>query len=199
MAPPMGSDVRNDVLSVALDFAGRLGREGIRYVVGGSLASSMHGEPRSTLDVDLVADIRPAQLDPLVTSLSDDYYVDADVAKEAVATASAFNAIHTRTSVKVDVFVAGDDRFEAERLRAAVEVPLAGTAGARLRIDAATHLLLRKLEWYRRGGEVSERQWRDVVGIVAAQGDRLDRAVLDRWAPVLGVQDLVHRLLARGR
>lgn len=196
MAPPMSSDPSNDVLSVALDFAERLGRAGINYVVGGSLASSMHGEPRSTLDVDLVADIRPDQLGPLVSSLSGEYYVDADVAAEAVNAASSFNAIHTRTSVKVDVFVAGDDRFEAERLRAAVEVPLGSSTGARLRIDAATHLLLRKLEWYRRGGEVSERQWRDVVGIVAAQGDRLDRAVLDRWAPILGVQDLVTRLLA---
>lgn len=191
----MVGDTHNDVVSVALDFAGHLGREGIAYVVGGSLASSMHGEPRSTLDVDVVADIRSHQLANLVAALADEYYLDADVAAEAVANATSFNAIHTSTSVKVDVFVAGDDRFEAERLRAAVEVAMGSTPGTRLRIDAAAHLLLRKLEWYRRGGEVSERQWRDVVGIAAAQGDRLDRGVLDRWASALGVQDLVDRLL----
>jgi hypothetical protein len=184
-----------DPLAVALAFSRVLEKLGVQYLVGGSLASSVHGEPRSTLDVDMVVDLHPTQVDALVHALGDSYYVDADVAREATAAGASFNAIHVASSVKVDLFVAGRDAFEADRLASALEVSLGPERTDRLRVDAPTHLILRKLEWYRRGGEVSERQWRDVQAVVTAQGDRLDRAVLQRWAPVLGITDLVDRLL----
>jgi len=186
-----------DPIGVALSVARLLERLGIPYLVGGSLASAVHGEPRSTLDVDMVADLALPHVVPLVTALGDGFYVDADAVREAIDAGTSFNAIHLASSVKVDVFVAGGDAFEADRLASAVEVSYGPNPEDRLRLDAPTHLLLRKLEWYRRGGEVSERQWRDVEAIVTAQGERLDRNVLERWATPLGVKDLVERLVSR--
>lgn len=184
-----------DVLAVALDVATRLETAGVPYVIGGSLASSVHGEPRATLDVDLVADLRADSLSTVVGALAQDYYVDADAAQEAVRLGASFNLVHLGAGVKVDIFVAGSDAFDHERLRSrlavAVPPPLSGT----LWLDTAEHTLLRKLEWYRRGGEVSERQWRDVAAIVALQEGTLDRTVLVRWATILGVADLLARCL----
>ena len=181
-----------DPLAVAIDTGARLDAVGVPWVTGGSLASSVHGEPRSTMDVDMVIGLRVRDVRKLAAALHGDYYVDEDAMRAAVQAADGFNAIHLASAIKVDFFVAGDDPFEAERLasRLRVETP----AGV-LFVDTAEHTLLRKLEWYRRGGETSERQWRDVQAIARIQGDRLDREELRRWSTRLGVTDLVERVL----
>ncbi len=190
-------EVPLDPIAVAVDFAGRLERLGIRYVIGGSLAASVHGEPRTTMDVDLVADLRTGQVEAFGKGLDGAYYVDLDVARDATTRGGSFNAIHLTSAVKVDIFVAGSDLFEAERLarRMAVRV----SPDEELWMDTPEHTILRKLEWYRRGDQQSDRQWRDVQAIVAVQGAGLDRDVLDRWAARLGVRDLVDRLLQNAR
>lgn len=113
-----------------------------------------------------------------------------------IEAATSFNAVHIASTIKVDFFVAGDDPFEAERLakRQPVETP-----GGVLYVDTAEHTLLRKLEWYRRGGEISDRQWRDVQAIARIQGDRLDRERLRHWAGLLGVTDLLERVMTEVR
>lgn len=182
-----------DPISVALDVAARLDELKVAYLVAGSLASSVHGEPRATMDVDMLAALTPRSARRLARSLAGTYYVDADTASEAAARGGSFNAVHIPSAIKVDFFVAGKDEFEAERLRCRELVSL-GEAG--LYVDTAEHTLLRKLEWYRRGGEVSERQWGDVQAIARIQGDRLDRTRLSRWARHLGVSDLLDTILA---
>lgn len=192
------SEQRLGPQAIALGFAGVLDRLGIPYLVGGSMASSVYGEPRSTLDVDVVADLRPLQVAALVRALERDYYVDADAVESASRGGTSFNAIHLESGIKVDLFVAGDDPFEHERLRNRVSVHLGPSDNDRVFVDTAEHTLLRKLEWFRRGGEVSDRQWRDVVAIVRVQGDGLDRERLERWAEVLGVGDLLRKVLGAG-
>jgi len=184
-----------DVLAIALDIAGRLESVHVRYVIGGSLASSVHGEPRATMDVDVVTDLSPEAIARLIGALRPDYYVDEDAARDAVGAGDAFNAVHVRAGIKVDFFVAGTDAFERERLQRRIAVPVGSAPARTLWIDTAEHTMLRKLEWYRRGGEVSDRQWRDVLAIIALQGEALDRGTLKRWAPVLGVSDLLERIL----
>lgn len=186
-----------DVIAVALDVVRWLERLEVPYLVSGSLASSMHGEPRTTLDVDMVVDLRASQARALVEALDALYYVDLDAVRDAVRDAGSFNAVHLSTTVKVDFFVAGDDAFEAERLRHRLRAQVGPAPDDLLYVDTAEHTLLRKLEWFRRGGEVSERQWRDVEAIVAVQGERLDLDRLTRWARELGVTDLLQRLIAR--
>lgn len=184
-----------DPIAIALDVARQLDELRVPYVVGGSLASSVHGEPRSTLDVDMVVDLRQAHVAGLSASMRREYYFDAEVAAEAVRLSSSFNAVHLASAIKVDFFVAGTDAFEAERLRHRLGIRIPDTADTVLWVDTAEHSLLRKLEWFRRGHEVSDRQWRDAASIVAVQGDRLDRARLDHWAGKLGVRDLLRRLM----
>jgi hypothetical protein len=110
----------------------------------------------------------------------------------AVDSGASFNAVHFTSAIKVAFFVAGDDPFEAERLqrRQRIEMP-----NGVVYVDTAEHTLLRKLEWYRRGGEVSERQWRDVQAIARIQGDRLDVEYLRLWASRLRVLDLLERVI----
>ncbi len=194
----MAPDQLPDFLCVALELAGHLDRLGIPYVAGGSLASSFHGEPRSTNDVDLVVALTPEQVDPLVRALGQGYYVSTAAAREAAGTGGAFNVVHLATAVKADLFVAGTDPFDAERIARGIRQRFGESPGSTLAIDSAEDTILRKLEWYRRGGEVSERQWRDVIGIIRAQGARLDWTRLESWAPRLGVDDLLARARSEG-
>ena len=185
-----------DPIAVAISFGAVLGRLDISYVVGGSLASSVHGEPRSTNDIDVVAALTVDHVEVLVGALHPEYYVSETAVRDAIWSASSFNAIHFATAVKVDVFVAGDDPFEAERLRSRQLVRLADDPAARIFVDVAEHVILRKLEWFRRGGELSERQWRDVLGVLRVRAATLDFERLRAWAPRLGVADLLDRALA---
>jgi hypothetical protein len=179
-----------------------LDRLGIPYLVGGSLASSVHGEPRSTNDIDIVADLRQESINSLLGAVAEDYYVSEEAVREAVQAADrgepgdSFNLIHISGAIKIDLFVAGIDHFNAERLRLRQRVQLSPESDASLFVDTAEHSLLRKLEWFRRGGEVSDRQWRDVIAIARVQGERLDLARLHQWAERLGVSDLLARLLS---
>ena len=189
----MSPDSLPDPIAVAVSFSALLERLGIPYLIGGSFASSVHGEPRSTNDIDVVADIRAEHVQSFVEMLGPEYYVSAEAMQVAVQSEGTFNVIHVRGGMKVDVFVAGQDAFNRERLRLREPVlPLAGPSPT-LYVDTAEHSVLRKLEWFRRGGEVSERQWRDVLGILRVQGDRLDVRRLRDWAVRLGVSDLLDR------
>ncbi len=172
-----------------------LERLGIPYQVGGSVASSAHGMYRASADVDLVIDPTPAQLDALQAELRPDFYVSAPAVAEALARRGTFNAIHEATSFKVDFFLKGPGAFDAEELRRSVRQVMGGDPAHTILIKSAEDTVLRKLDWFRRGGEVSERQWNDVVSVLAVMRGRLDDGHLDRWAAELGVADL----LARGR
>lgn len=182
-----------DPIDTALVVARALDALGVAHTVGGSIASSFAGEPRSTVDVDIVAALEERHVEPLVSALSTEFYVDADALRRAIRMRTSTNLIHQATQLKVDLFVAGgtplDDRQLARRL--AVELG----DGRRLHVHPPEDILLQKLRWYRRGGEVSDRQWRDITAIVRVQGPRLDREYLRDGAGVLGVSDLLERAL----
>lgn len=189
----MAPESTPDPIAVAVAFTDILERLGVRYLVGGSLASSVHGEPRTTNDIDIVADLRPHHVGPFVEALKEDYYVSVPAVREAVRGGRSFNAIHMSAAVKVDVFVAGGDPFEEERLRARQRIEVSSDPVRSIFLDTAAYSVLRKLEWFRRGGETSERQWRDVVAMLRVQGDLLDDAGMREWADRLGVADLLER------
>ncbi|MEW5983458.1 MAG: hypothetical protein AB1806_13980 [Acidobacteriota bacterium] len=182
-----------DPLATAHLVAHHLDALGIAHSVGGSLASSFAGEPRSTVDIDIVAALEEHHVDALVAALSADFYIDADALRRAIRMRSSANLIHQATQLKVDLFVAGGTPLDARQLARRLAVDLGD--GRYLFIHPPEDILLQKLRWYRRGGETSDRQWRDIVGIVRVQGSKLDREYLKEGAEILGVADLLARAL----
>ncbi len=169
---------------------------GVRHYVGGSIASSTHGVARSSLDADVVAELGSAHVSSLLARLADAYYVPANRVRDAVTRKTSFNVIHLETMLKVDVFVSKGrpaDRRAFERCR-----PASTEASDELSIPVASaeDVILAKLDWYRRGGEVSERQWTDVRGVLDVVGEALDVGYLRRGALELEVGDLLERALA---
>ena len=182
-----------DPIAIALSVTRVLESVGIEHTIGGSIASSFAGEPRSTVDIDVVAAIQAVHIPALVSALSPDFYVDETALQRAVRDRSTANLIHQASQLKVDLFVAGETPLDMQQLARRQEVNL-GFA-RRLYVHPPEDILLQKLRLYRKGGEVSDRQWRDVLAIVRVQGSHLDRAYLEVNAPVLGVLDLLRRAL----
>jgi hypothetical protein len=166
----------------------------VPYAVVGSLASSVHGVPRSTNDVDLVAALRPEHAAPLARDLAAEFYADRDMIDDAIARRSEFNVIHLATMFKVDVFVPPLDPISLAQIGRASLVSVPG-GDLTLRVASAEDTVAQKLVWYRRGGETSERQWLDTLGVIAVQADRLDLDYLRRTADAVGVRDLLDRAL----
>ncbi len=183
-----------DPIATALLVARQLDELGILHTVGGSIASSFAGEPRSTVDIDIVAAIEDRHVEALVVALSPEFYVDADALRRAIRTHSSANLIHQATQLKVDLFVAGGTPLDARQLARRLSVDLG--EGRRLYVHPPEDILLQKLRWYRRGGEVSDRQWRDIAAIVRVQAELLDRGYLRENAQILGVSDLLERAFA---
>jgi hypothetical protein len=185
-----------DPIAVALTITRTLHDLGIVYTIGGSIASSFAGEPRASIDIDIVAALDVSHVPALVAALSDDFYVDDEALRRAIRDRSTANLIHHLTQLKIDIFVAGGTPIDEQQLHRRHPVDLG--AGRRLYVHPPEDILLQKLRWYRRGGEQSDRQWRDVLGIVRVQGTRLDRDYLTENAPVLDVTDLLERALREG-
>jgi hypothetical protein len=180
-----------EAFRVSDELAEHFDRLGISYYVGGSLASSLHGFVRSTQDVDFVADMRMEHAVPFVRAVEPRFYVSEDAVRDAIRLRDSFNVIHLELMLKVDVFVLKQHAHSrAEMDRAG---PYALKGGGTLIIASAEDIILEKLDWYRLGGGVSERQWDDVLGVLKVRGPALDRAYLARWSSVRGLEDLLAR------
>ncbi len=167
---------------------------GIDYQITGSVASSAYGIARATLDVDIVADLREQHVSDLIMRLQKHYYVDEERVQDAVRRRSSFNAIHLSTMLKVDVFILKARSYDQVAFgRSRKDTIVESENARRFALASPEDLILNKLEWYRQGGEVSERQWRDVVGIFKVQRQELDAEYLRRWAADLGLEELLQR------
>jgi hypothetical protein len=169
---------------------------GITYSIGGSLASSLYGTPRSTNDADVIADVTEQHVAPLVSALEADFMVDSEAIQEALASSSSFNMIHVTSMDKIDIFVSGQVAWRVQQLRRRRTEPLLPTETSPLAyFNSPEDTILAKLAWYRLGNETSERQWADILAVLSVQGPALDRDYLREWAARLDVADLLARAL----
>ena len=186
----------SDLVETLVPVARTLDSLGVRYFVGGSLASSARGIARASLDVDLVADLRMEHVQDFAARLRPAYYVSEEAIRDAIAKRTSFNVVHLETMMKVDVFVSRGRPWDAEALaRARNESLDEGEEAIRFPIASAEDVVLAKLEWYRLGGEHSERQWSDVLGVLRTSAGMMDRPYIVRHAETLGVRDLLEKAL----
>jgi hypothetical protein len=166
---------------------------GIPYAIGGSLASAVHGVMRATMDADLVADLGQEEVTPLVQTLGEAFYADAEMMRQAIDQHSSFNLIHLDSMFKVDIFVAQPREFDRAQLARRQLHMLSEDPGRFAYVASAEDTVLAKLDWYRLGREISDRQWQDVLGVLKVQGQHLDLAYMRDMAARLGVADLLDR------
>jgi len=169
---------------------------GISYVIGGSVASAIYGMDRSTVDIDIAIDMRPDRVSPLVASLQGEYYADPEMLIDAIKHNSSCNLIYLQNWTKIGLFVTAGSPFDRLQFQRAKRDPFQVEDDVlTLSIASPEDIILRKLKWYRDGGETSERQWLDVLGVLKVQADRLDRPYMAKWATNLGISDLLDRAI----
>lgn len=175
----------------------RLDNLEIDWVVGDSYASSTFGESRTTQDVDVMIRLRPGQLDALIEDFSGIYYVPVDSARRAAAACSSFSIIELGTvpNRKFDLFISAERPLDLEDFERRRLIRLTADPDSWGYVSAPEVVVLRKLDWYRRGGGVSDQQWRDVLGVLKVQAGRLDLDFIRRLAKELRVTDLLDRAL----
>lgn len=181
-------------LDVVIGVAAMFDELAIDYVLGGSLAGSFFGEPRATADVDVAIRVDTEATDRFLARAESDFYVPNEAARVAIQTHDSFNLIDTTIPFKVDIFVLGDallDRRQMER-RVLIAVPGARTG---LYVTSPEDQVLRKLDWYRVGGGVSDQQWRDIGGILRVSAGNLDLEYLESTAAELGLTELLNKAL----
>jgi hypothetical protein len=187
--------IDSEALHVTLLVTNLLDELGIPYVIGGSMASIIHGMLRTTMDVDIVADIQLEQVSSFVSGLQDAFYADEQMIQQAIQRQSSFNLIHLSTMFKVDIFIPKRRPFDQQQLGRRVAEQIRPDSDEQIWVLSAEDIVLAKLDWFRLGGEVSERQWRDILGVLKTQQGALDIDYLKQWAQSLGVADLMARAL----
>jgi hypothetical protein len=163
----------------------------IPYYIGGSVASSIYGMARATMDVDIVADLKIGHINRLKQILENEYYIDNEMIADAIRSASSFNLIHLETMIKIDVFLHKEDPYAEMALQRKRKDTLEELDKVEFYFSSPEDIIIAKVQWYKIGGFVSERQWLDVIGVIKVQGDLLDKKYLKRWSQKLGLASLM--------
>jgi hypothetical protein len=175
--------VQNEPIEVTLKVTDVFEKLGVPYLIAGSLASTLYGMVRTTQDSDVVAEMRLEHLEVFVSALQDEFYIDEEMIAAAIQRNSSFNIIHRETMFKVDVFIPSPRPFLQAQLERAERQTFSFEAEISAKFASPEDTILSKLEWYRMGGEVSDRQWRDIIGVLKTRagelhvGDLLKRAL----------------------
>ena len=187
--------MQNEPIEVTIQVTRVLEKLGIPYLIGGSLASTLYGMVRTTQDSDIVAEMQLEHLQPFVLALQDEFFVDGEMIAESIQRHSSFNIIHRESMFKVDVFIPYPRPFLQSQLARAQNQTFLFDTEISAKFSSPEDIILAKLEWYRLGGEVSERQWRDILGVLKTRAGELDLGYLRKWANELKVSDLLERVL----
>jgi hypothetical protein len=183
-----------DILSALKPVIQSFEKLDITYYIGGSVASSVYGMARATLDVDIIADIKTSQITGLKENLAGDFYIDADMIADAIGRTSSFNLIHLDTMLKIDVFIHKNEPYQNNVLERKIKDTFEeGEQCAEFYFSSPEDIIINKLQWYEMGGRVSERQWLDVTGVIKVQGNLLDKKYLQDWSEKLELLGLLEK------
>ncbi|MDZ7626744.1 MAG: hypothetical protein U5J96_20140 [Ignavibacteriaceae bacterium] len=192
--------MKSEISSAVELFVQALEKLNVSYFVGGSVASSVYGIARATMDIDMVSDLKEEHVKFLVQSLKDEYFIDEDMIFDAIKNKSTFNLIHLATMIKIDVFISAERKFDRISFKRRKKDSISDEPNAiQIFLCSAEDTILSKLEWYKAGGSVSERQWKDIIGVIKVQGELLDRDYLINWSEELSVKDLLEKALKEGK
>lgn len=181
-----------DPIAIALRVAAAIESSQGSYFVGGSVASSLQGDPRSTNDIDFVISLPVGRIDTLADTLGPDFELDRDMLRDALLRAGSANGFYLPVLTKIDFFGLGREPFD--EIEFARRRPVAvGAGGETLVIKSPEDSVLRKLLWYRAGGGVSDKQWRDIISILRVSRDQIDPTYLSDWSARLSCEDLLAR------
>lgn len=167
-------------------------RLGIDYYIGGSVASSAYGIARATMDVDLIAKVETRHVDDLVKALEKNYYIEAGMITNAIQENSSFNLIHLETMIKIDVFILRGQPYDLKAFERRQTDTLDEESARKFYLSSPEDVILSKLQCYHLSGRLSQQQWKDVLGVLKVQGDRLDLKYLEYWASKLNLSDLLN-------
>ena len=181
----------NDDISIALKVVQILDRLEIPYLIGGSLASSTHGLARATADADFLADLKREQINDFVDAVKTDFYVSKESVTDAVKRRSSFNLVDYSSGFKVDIFIPRNRNFDLKQFSNRVLVAISPDDKAFF--ASAEDTIIAKLEWYRAGNEVSDRQWNDIIGVIKVQGSKLNLEYMRDMAKDLGLSEFIER------
>ena len=187
--------MQNEPIEVTLKVTGVLEALGIPYIIGGSLASTLYGMLRTTQDSDIITEMRLEHVQPFVAALENEFFMDVEMITDAIRHHSSFNIIHHESMFKVDVINPDPRPFQRSQLTRAQRQTFEFETTLSANFASPEDTILSKLEWYRLGEEVSERQWRDILGVLKVRQGELDLDYLQKWAAELQVTDLLTRAL----
>lgn len=191
--------MQNEPVEVTLKVTSVLEKLDIPYLIGGSLASTLYGMVRTTQDSDVIAEMRSKHIQPFIEALQNEFFIDEEMIADAIEHNSSFNIIHRDTMFKVDVFISSSHPFQQSQFARAQRQTFDLEPKISANFASAEDTILSKLEWYRMGGEVSERQWRDILGVLKTREGDLDLHYLHKWANELKVSDLLERALKESK
>lgn len=190
-------DIDFEPVSIVLRVIRILEKFQIPYMLGGSFASSAYGIPRATHDADLIADLHQEAVEPFVKAFKNDFYIDPESVQEAVNGKSSFNLIHYESAFKIDVFIADNTAYSQETFKRKQKQVVAPAQNRSIYMLSPEDTVLSKLCWYRMGGERSDSQWKDILGVIKVQARRLDTQYIFKWAAAVKVADLAEKAFAQ--
>ena len=183
-----------DPIDLALRIATVFESLNIDYYIGGSVASSIWGESRATLDLDLVADLKTEQISSLLQAIQTDFYVSETAIEQALTNKSSFNLIHFQTNEKIDIFIHSDQPLAQIEMQRRQQI-IVDEEGQKLYLATAEDIILQKLIWYELSNRIGDRQWRDILGVLKVQGKQLDFDYLRQWATQKNLLDLLNEAI----
>ena len=182
-------------MEVLKNFTDILEQLGILYAIGGSMASSIYGVVRFTQDADITVEPFENRADQFYQLLRHRYYISREAMNAALIQRGSFNVIHIESAFKIDIFVRKDTAFEQQLILRRKLLRFSDSIGKNFAVVSPEDIVLLKLRWYRDGGQTSQRQWQDVLEILAVQKKNLDFEYLNRWTVVLGINELFQKTM----